>query len=310
MQTGVDGPPRKVQRQAQLSGRAARRQREEAAARQKRVVWFAAAAIVVVLAALAILKLLTSSSDSPAANSPAPAELVAQVTGVDASIANQIGRGSATNLPVAARASIERGPNGVPLVTYIGAEYCPFCAAERWSIIAALGRFGTFSGLQLSHSATDDVYPNTATFSFVGSTYASQYVDFSTVELQSNVRAGNAYAPLQTPTPAQSSLLQKYDAPPYVPPQSAGSIPFIDLSGQYIVSGASFDVGILRGMSHDQIAASLNDPSSPLAQGIIGGANTLTAAICSATANSPADVCNQPAVQSLQATLAAQPTPG
>jgi hypothetical protein len=30
---------------------------------------------------------------------------------------------------------------------YIGAEYCPYCAAERWPLVMALSKFGTFSNL-------------------------------------------------------------------------------------------------------------------------------------------------------------------
>ena len=41
--------------------------------------------------------------------------------------------------------------DGKPEVLYVGAEYCPFCAAERWPVVVALSRFGTWSGL----SATD-----------------------------------------------------------------------------------------------------------------------------------------------------------
>ena len=37
---------------------------------------------------------------------------------------------------------------GKPEMLYIGAEYCPYCAAERWAMIVALSRFGTFSGLR------------------------------------------------------------------------------------------------------------------------------------------------------------------
>ena len=35
----------------------------------------------------------------------------------------------------------------VPEILYMGAEYCPYCAAQRWSTIIALSRFGKFSGL-------------------------------------------------------------------------------------------------------------------------------------------------------------------
>ena len=35
------------------------------------------------------------------------------------------------------------GTNGV--VSYVGAEYCPYCAGTRWGIIVALSRFGKFN---------------------------------------------------------------------------------------------------------------------------------------------------------------------
>jgi uncharacterized protein DUF929 len=228
---------------------------------------------------------------------------------VPAASLEQVGRGSLAALPIPVRAEIERGPSGLPLVTYVGAEYCPFCAGERWPLIVALGRFGSFSGLTLSHSAPDDVFPSTATFSFVGASYTSQYVELSAVELQSNVRTGNGYPVLQTPTPAQTSVLRKYDGPPYLPAASAGAIPFIDFAGQYVISGASFDVGVLRTMTHDQLATALGDPSNAQAKAVLGAANALTAAVCGATGDHPGDVCGQPAVQSLEAALAASPVP-
>jgi hypothetical protein len=287
-----------------------RRAHEQSAARQRNLVFLAAAAIVLVLAALVVLRLTSTSNSNQTASGPAPESLVQAVTSVPEASLAQVGRGTATQLPTPVRADIERSLTGLPLVTYIGAEYCPFCATERWPLIVALSRFGTFDNLQLSHSAADDVYPNTPTFSFVGSTFTSPYLEFDPVELQSNVRTGSTYQQLQTPTPSQTNLLRTYDAPPYVPASAAGSIPFLDFAGQYLVSGASYDVGTLRGMTQDQVAAALADPSSPQAQAILGSANVLTAAICNATGNTPANVCNDPVIAALQATLATTPVPG
>ncbi len=53
--------------------------------------------------------------------------------------------------------------------------------------------------------------------------------------MQSNVRSGNSYAALDTPTAAQQQLLQTYNAPPYVSADSAGAIPFIDFGNRYLV---------------------------------------------------------------------------
>ncbi|HEV7663073.1 MAG TPA: DUF929 family protein [Chloroflexota bacterium] len=285
--------------------RAARRSQTN---RPARFVALAAGGLVLVLAALFALKVIAVQQPTTP-NGPVPPDVFASVTNVPATTFQEVGRGSALSLPLPVGASVRRGANGLPLVTYIGAEYCPYCAAERWSLVVALSRFGQFSGLTTSHSAADDVFPNTPTFSFVGSSYSSPYLDFSAVELQSNVRSGGTYPALQTPTPDQQQLLRQYDGPPYVPTGSAGAIPFIDIADQYVISGASYDVGVLRGQTLQSIAQSLSDPTSPLTQGIIGGANEITAAICAATGDTPQAVCGQQAIQSLEATLAAAPVP-
>ncbi len=170
-------------------------------------------------------------------------------------------------------------------------------------MIIALSRFGTFSNLHTTTSAADDIYPSTPTFTFYGSSYSSPYLDFASVELQSNVRAGGQYRTLQTPTSAQQQLLDSYDAPPYVPSGSAGSIPFIDFASQYVVSGASYDVGVLQGQTWQTIATDLSDTSSAQARAILGTANVLTAALCSTTGNTPADVCGDSSITAIQATL-------
>jgi Domain of unknown function (DUF929) len=278
------------------------------ARRQRRLVGLAAGAIVLALAVLVGARLLSPSAPVPP-EGPVPPDVLASVTNVPAATFAQVGRGTATALPIPVRTDVRRGPSGLPLVTYIGAEYCPFCAAERWPLIVALSRFGQFANLRTSHSASDDVFPNTPTFSFAGASFSGQYLEFSAVELQSNVRSGGSYAPLQTPTADQAQLLRQYSAPPYVPSNAAGSIPFIDIAGQYIISGATYRPEVLRGQTLESIAGSLANPASAQAQAIIGAANGITAALCAATDNTPADVCGEPAVKDLQATLAATPAP-
>src|SRR5204862_473860 len=127
--------------------------------------------------------------------------------------------------------------DGKALVVYIGAEYCPFCAAERWPIVIALSRFGTFSGLQLTTSASDDAFPNTPTFSFHGATYQSKYLTLQAVELRT--RTGE---PLDALTAEQQQVFTTYDAAPYT--SKPGTIPFIDFGGRYLVNGATYDAGV------------------------------------------------------------------
>ena len=54
-------------------------------------------------------------------------------------------------------------------------------------------------------------------------------------------------------------------------------------------------------MSWAQVAATLNDPSSPVAQAIDGTANYITAAICKMTGNKgPAGVCTAKSIKRLE----------
>ena len=155
-----------------------------------------------------------------------------------------MGSPSSDSLPtVVSGASILKDQDGKPIVTYVGAEYCPYCAAERWALAVALSRFGTFTNLSATHSASNDVYPNTQTLSFYGSSYSSPYVDFQPVEEATNQVVNGSYQTLQTPTAAQSALLTKYD--------SAGSIPFLDIANKYVVTGASYSPQVLQGLSRD-----------------------------------------------------------
>ncbi|MBI2983552.1 MAG: hypothetical protein HYY42_05165 [Chloroflexi bacterium] len=56
---------------------------------------------------------------------------------------------------------------------------------------------------------------------------------------------------------------------------------------------------VLVGKTWTQIAEAMRDPSTPLARGVIGNANWITAAICEQTGGQPASVCASPAVRSL-----------
>jgi hypothetical protein len=178
--------------------------------------------------------------------------------------------------------TVLKGTDGKPLITYIGAEYCPYCAAERWALAVALSRFGTFSNLSGTHSSDSDVFPGTQTLSFYGSSYSSPYIDFQPVEETTNQPAGDGYQTLQTPTAAQSALMAKYD--------TQGSIPFLDIANRYLITGSSFSPQVLQGLSRSQIAADLSNPDSAVAQAIDGTANDITAAIAAVTGNQPSSV--------------------
>jgi len=237
--------------------------------------------------------------------------VVAKTTTVPASTLNSVGSGggavSATPMTIKGNpAALTSG--GKPEMLYMGAEYCPYCAAERWSMIVALSRFGTFSGLATVHSGIKngageaEPYPSTPTWTFVNANYTSKYLTFTPVEMQTNIPdpSNGSYTNLQTPTAAQDALINKYDVAPYT--SETGAIPFIDFGNKYLIIGASYNPGVLSGLSWSTIATDLHNPSSPVAQAVNGTANYITAAICKMTGNQPASACTS-VVQSLESKI-------
>jgi hypothetical protein len=278
----------------------------ERRAEQRRRILIASGSIVVVIAVV-VAFIVIKANNKPSTNSSngptgsALASVVSKVTGVPASTLDTIGKGSFTGKIPPINGGTPLTSGGKPEMLYMGAEYCPYCAAERWSMIMALSRFGTFSGLSTVHSSTTDTPSNISTFTFHGSTYTSKYLTFTPVEMQTNVLDQNTgnYPVLEKPTSAQQALLTKYDAPPYVSSADAGAIPFIYFGGKNVSIGASYDATLLSGKSWAQISSALSDPNNAIAKAIGGTANYLTAAICKMTGNQPASACTS-TVQALE----------
>ncbi len=275
--------------------------------------WIAVGLVVVVVAALVIIKVAsgggTPSSDATNWQAASPTT-VAQLTSVPASVFNTVGTTSPIAQVTPPQVPLKKLPlltatdaNGkkVPEILYMGAEYCPYCAAQRWSTIIALSRFGTFSGLGNMSSYSGDVYPNTPTFTFLKAKYSSPYVVFKTVELYTNYlnSAKSFYATLQKPTTQEESEITKYDTDKYITgltASTAGSIPFISFGNRYLVSGSSYSPTTLAGSTRAEIAAALDNPTSPVTEAIIASANYQTAAICSLTKGQPGNVCTSSGV--------------
>jgi len=249
--------------------------------------------LLVVIAALVGAKLLQSSPAPAKKTGLAPASVVQDVSTVPASTFDTIGAvkgiGGMTKI---GGTPLKEG--GKPVVLYIGAEYCPFCAAERWPLVTALSRFGTFTNLGATHSATNDVYPNTPTFSFKNAKYASKYLALQTVELYGNRPVNGQYPPLQRPTAQQNALIQKHDP--------KGTIPFIYM-GNYLQLDASYNPQILAGMSMQQVAHAMRDTNTDQSIAILGTANQITAALCAQTGGQPGNVCSTPGVTAAAAHL-------
>lgn len=268
------------------------------------------ALVVIAVATMVVIKAAGSGGQS-ASHVNSRATAAGNVTGtstlsptvlaelsVPAATLDSVGSPASVTKPSPLRGgTVQRGADGKPLITYIGAEWCPYCAAERWAVAVALSRFGTFSDLSATHSSSTDVYPDTQTLSFYGSQYSSSYVDFAPVEEATNQRVGAGYGSLQSPTAAQAALMAKEDP--------EGSIPFIDIAGEYVIVGASYSPQVLQGLSSAQIAADLSNASSPVAQAIDGTANDITAAISRVTGGQPSSVAGSPVIAAIAHELGA-----
>jgi len=302
----------KAERIRRMNAREKIAAQQEAARRAeaRRRMFLAGGSVLAVLVIVIVLIIVKAASNTPAtaagsaASSATTASVTRELTTVPASTLDAVGKGT-TNPLIPTKGQPPLTSGGKPEVLYMGAEYCPYCAAERWAMVVALSRFGTFSNLHLIRSANNDVFTNTATLSFYKSSYTSKYLVFNPVEMNSEKKVGNGYATLQKPTAAESALLTKYDAPPYIPQGSPGAIPFVDIGNQYLISGSQYLPSALGttqsvspghfGLTWSQIASDVKNPSSPVAKDIDGAANSITAAICKITNNAPAAVCNSAA---------------
>jgi len=219
----------------------------------------------------------TTTTATGLLESPISFSLYQDLTQVSFSTLASIGNGGSGVSPPTSIASSPLLNGTKPEILYIGAEFCPYCAAERWSLVIALSKFGNFSNLGYMQSAPDD--GNIATLTFLHSNYVSQYLSFVTVENED--RQHNA---LQIPTSSEQALWNQFNQ---------NSYPFIDIGGKYDVTTSQFSYGDLTNMNWTQIGSQLSNVSSPTAKVIDGSANILIKAICSITANLPSSVCNQ-----------------
>ena len=277
--------------------------RQTARTKRNRVIATTSIAAVVVAFVAAIA--FGGRKPTPGASGVSDATTVAgRVTGVLASTLDQVGVGQGvTPVEMLPPSTPPLTQNGKPDVFYYGAEYCPYCAGQRWPLTVALSRFGTFSGLGITTSSSNDTAPDTPTVSYHGSTYTSNYLVFSPVELQT--RTGET---LDTPTPAQQDLVNTYDTAPYT--TDPGAIPLLMIGNRYIQIGSSIDPASLAGMTQLQVATALSDPTAATTQEIGGAANMFTAALCQLTNGQPVDVCTAPGVKAGGSLLPAAPVGG
>lgn len=262
----------------------------DAKARQrKRVLAVVAGVLAVVVAVVAGMWLVSSNNkkdeDKKAAAASKSTAFISTVTKLPDSTFDKVGAGTVLQdaLKPTGQSVIKR--DGKPLVMYTGAEFCPYCAMERWATVAALSRFGTFTNLKGAVSSPNEgPISNIQTVSFHGSSYKSDYITFKAYETSDRFQK-----PLEQIASTDQELMQKLGA--------SGSIPWMTFGGVSTSEGATFNGENLVGKSHDEIANALKDPNSEIAKGVIGAANLQTAQICKLTNSQPAKVCNSAGVK-------------
>jgi hypothetical protein len=291
----------KADRNRNLSARAkiAAQQAEARNIEQRRRLLMVGGAVVLVLVIVVVLIVVKGlNKPTQKGRSGLPSSVVSDITKVPVSTLAKIGTGP---LPTPKQGLDLKAINdatlanvhGKPEMLYIGAEFCPYCAAMRWAMAVALSRFGTFGPLKGIHSSSIDVYPNTATLTFYKQKYSSPYLVFTPVENETIT-----HAPLQPVTKTQGALWVKYDTI-----DGSQGYPFVYFGGKAIITGPFYSPQVLHGLTWSQIAGQLSDPRSPVAQNVNGSANYITASICKMTNDAPASVCKAAPIPAIQAKI-------
>jgi thiol-disulfide isomerase/thioredoxin len=270
-------------RAAQLRAEAARKDRQ-----RTQVIAASVAVVVVVIAVVLGIVISNQPKATPAASGGAAA--LATLEKLPQSLFDRAPAPTPEQAPAKLQGGTALTQDGKPKVLYIGAEYCPFCAMERWALIGALSRFGTFTGVTETTSSSDDVHPNTPTFSFKDAKYTSDVVAFEAVETQDRNKQ-----PLQTLDGDNLALFQKFNP--------GGGIPWITYGGTHATDGATVDANAFEGKTYDQIIAGIQDPTSDIGKTVTPAINMITAQICDQTKGQPANVCTSQGVSSASVLL-------
>src|SRR5215475_6125772 len=159
------GKASRIKQQSAREKIAAQREAARKAERRNRMLITGGStlAVLVIVLAFILVKVSQGSPSSSGSSSTGgtllPASVASQVTGVPAATLDKIGKGAVPAFtkgqpPFTAGSGAALTSAGKPEMLYIGAEYCPYCAAMRWSMAVALSRFGTLTPLHGIHSSS------------------------------------------------------------------------------------------------------------------------------------------------------------
>jgi thiol-disulfide isomerase/thioredoxin len=250
--------------------------------RHSRWAWAGLGMVAMVIAGAVALFLARGGSDSNTTATAASVQVGSQQPSGAASVAlGQVRRESGEPLL----------DGGRPLVFFMGAEWCPFCASERWALVEATSRFGKWGGLRELHSRSgQDFFPSLPTYDLSGATYTSDYISLRHKEV-----ATVDGEPLQKLGHFEESLVNGYD--------KLGSVPFLFAAGppgRYTVELA-YSPSLLEGQSfvalREGVAAAA---PTPAVEAIGGEADAITALICKLDGRQPASVCGKGSIPALE----------
>jgi len=172
--------------------------------------------------------------------------------------------------------------SGKLFVFFMGAEYCPFSAAERWAIVRALQKFGQWSGLKQTISAAkDEPFLNLPTYDFTEATYSSPQIEFVAREIKDR-----EFKPLQKLLKSEEKIVRKFD--------SEKQIPFLLIGGRFMQVGAGFTPKIFIGHTFRQTETELKKIESEIRKTIDDEANIIAALLCFSGVSG--DACKEPGV--------------
>jgi thiol-disulfide isomerase/thioredoxin len=181
--------------------------------------------------------------------------------------------------------TMKRG--GKLFVFFMGAEYCPYCAAERWSIVRALQKYGQWDGLRQTMSAArDEQLLNLPTYDFTKSTYTSPYIEFTAREMKDR-----EFRPLQKLLKTEEKLVRKFN------PEK--EIPFLLVGGRFVQLGSGFTPKIFIGHTFRQTETELKKAESDIRKTIDDEANIISALLC--VCGLPPELCKETSVAELVA---------
>lgn len=283
--------------------------------RRRAIAGAAIGAVVVIAGGLVGARLAGSSAPAKPATDMAA---IRTLTSIPAAVFDAVGTGGEAPPFALAAGQPPLRRDGLPVVVYVGAEYCPYCAVLRYSLVAALSRFGTFSNLAESASGPND--GDISTVTFARARYRSPDVAFTGIE------TADRFGKVLTRPPAWvAALTQTYDgdASTGTPSRFAAGrwtqpgIPFLDVANHALLAGAPASLAAVvssgaltnGGPGFAAITRSLAHPRSATGQAIgatsfIATANYISAAVCRANGGRPTAVCASTGVRAAAQALA------